>query len=97
MPELRLIPSDESIEHEPAIGGEFVSEPERELNNFIDSMMSLVGAGASRSLTELWLDELAGMEWIPGSEDFNWRMVSASASVKLAGRVLGAQLSGSSF
>jgi hypothetical protein len=97
MPNLRLIPSHHSIEEAPAINREPISEPERELNNFIDSMMNLVGPGASRSLTELWLDELACMEWIPGSEDFNWRMVSASASVKLAGRVIGSQLSGPCF
>ncbi len=97
MSELRLIPSYQSIKLEPASDRESISEPERELNNFIDSMISLVGAGASRSLTELWLDELACMEWIPGSDSFNWRLVSASASVKLAGRVIGSQLSGPSL
>lgn len=97
MPQLRLIPNFQSIEKPSAINRGPASEPERELNNFIDSMMGLVGAGASGSLTELWLDELACMDWMPGSEDFNWRSVSASASVKLAGRVIGSQLSGPSF
>ncbi len=94
MPELRLIQSHPLIEKAPAIDRMRMSEPERELNNFIDSMMGLVGAGASRSLIELWLDELACTEWVPGSENFNWRSVSASASVKLAGRVMSSQLSG---
>ena len=97
MPELRLIPSQESIEKAPAIDRRPVSEPERELNSFINSMASLIGPGASRSLTELWLNELACMEWIPGSEGFNWRSVSVSASLKLANRVIASQLSGPCF
>ena len=97
MSELRLIPSQESIEKAPAIDRRPVSEPERELNSFINSMASLIGPGASRSLTELWLNELACMEWIPGSESFNWRSVSVSASLKLANRVIASQLSGPCF
>jgi hypothetical protein len=92
MSEFRLTPSHESIEKTPAIGGEPVSEPGRELNNFINSITSVIGPGASRSLTELWLDELACLECIPGSESFNWRSVSLSASVKLASRVISSQL-----
>jgi hypothetical protein len=97
MSELRLIASQESIEKAPAIDRRPVSEPELELNSFITSMASLIGPGASRSLTELWLNELACMEWIPGSESFNWRSVSVSASLKLANRVIGSQLSGPCF
>jgi hypothetical protein len=97
MSKLRLIPSEESIETGPAIDREPVSEPERELNSFINSMASLIGPGSSRTLTDLWLDELACMECIPGSESFNWRSVSLSASVKLAGRVVASQLSSSRF
>jgi hypothetical protein len=37
------------------------------------------------------------MECIPGSEDFNWRSVSVSASMKLASRVIASQLSGMHF
>jgi hypothetical protein len=97
MSELRLIPSQESIEKVPAIDRRPVSGPELELNSFITSMASLLGPGASRSLTELWLNELACMEWIPGSESFNWRSVSVSASLKLANRVIASQLSGPCF
>jgi hypothetical protein len=97
MSDLRLIPSEESIEISPAIDRKPVSEPERELNSFINSMESLIGPGASMSLTELWLNELACMECIPGSESFNWRSVSLSASVKLASRVIASQLSGACF
>src|SRR5258708_38598628 len=82
MSELRLIPSEESIEKGAAIDRKPLSEPERELSSFINSMARLIGPGASRDLTDLWLDELACMECIPGSESFNWRSVSLSASVK---------------
>jgi hypothetical protein len=97
MSELRLTPSYKSIERVPESGRGCGSSPERELNSFIASMTSLVGPGASSSLTELWLDELACMECIPGSEDFNWRSVSVSASMKLASRVIASQLSGMHF
>jgi hypothetical protein len=92
-----MIPSDESIEKVPATGREVLTEPERELNSFIRSMTSLIGPGASNSLTEVWLDELTCMECAPGSEDFNWRSVSLSASMKLAGRVIASQFSGPCF
>ena len=93
MSELRLIPNEESIEIAPAIDRESVSEPERELNSFVNSMASLIGPGTAGSLTDLWLDEVACMECIPGSESFHWRSVSQSASVKLANRVIASQLS----
>ncbi len=93
MSELRLTPSFRSILNTPERGRRFLSVPERELNCFIDSMTSLIGPGASGSLTELWLDELACMECIPESESFNWRSVSVSASMKLASRVIASQLS----
>ena len=89
--------SHESIETAPAIGSGFISDPERELNRFIKAMTSLLGAGACESLTELWLNELACMECFPGTESFNWRSVSLSASVKLAGQLIGSQLSGPCF
>jgi hypothetical protein len=97
MSELRLIPNEDSIEIALAMDRKPVSEPERELNSFVNSMASLIGPGASRTLTDLWLDELACMECIPGSESFDWRSVSLSASAKLANRVIASQLSGPSF
>ena len=94
MPELRLIQSEESFEKGTAIDRKPLSDPERELRSFINSMASLIGPGAYGALTDLWLDELACMECIPGSDGFNWRLVSMSASVKLASRVIASQLSG---
>jgi hypothetical protein len=97
MSEFRLIQSHESIEEAPAIARKDISEPERELNSFISSMTSLIGPGASGSLTEVWLDELTCMECTPGSEHFSWRSVSLSASMKLASQVIASQLSGPCF
>jgi hypothetical protein len=77
--------------------GEPVSEPERELNRFIDPMASLIGQGASGSLVELWLNEPACMECAPEWEGFNWRSVSQSASAKLASLLTTSQFSGPPF
>ena len=64
--QLRLTPPHESTARTPAIAGQHISEPERELNSFIHSMAGLIGPINSESLTELRLDELACMECIPG-------------------------------
>ena len=97
MSELRLITSQESIEIAPRIEHKPVSEPQRELNSFINSMSGLIGPITSECLTELWLDELACMDCIPGSESFDWRLVSLSASAKLASRVIASQFTGACF
>ena len=94
MSALRLISSQELIELAPVTERRGVPEPERGLNSFVNSMASLIVPGVSGSLSDLWLDELACMECIPGSESFNWRSVSLSASVKLASRVIASKLSG---
>lgn len=95
--ELRLTPSHESNSKAPATGSGHISEPERELNGFINSMKGLIGPITSESLTELWLDELACMECIHASDGFNWRLVSLSASMKLASRVIASKISGACF
>lgn len=97
MSELRLTPSQEAIETGLPTGHKSVSERERELNSFINSMASLIGPEASWSLGERWPDELACMNCIRESKSFNWRSVSLSASAKLASRVIASQLSGPFF
>ena len=97
MSQVRLMKSHESIGTAPAIGSGRISEPQRELNSFINSMTILIGPGACEFLTELWLNELACMECFPGTESFNWRSVSLSASMKLANRVIASQLSDPCF
>ncbi len=62
MSELRLIESHGSIEEAAATGHKRISEAERGLNSFINSMTSLIGMSASGCLTELWLNGLAHME-----------------------------------
>ena len=93
MSELRLIPTHESVKKASAIAAEPVSAAERELRCFVNTMAGLVGPDTSKWLTDLWLNELACMECIPGSESFNWGSVSLSASAKLAGQVISSQLS----
>ena len=97
MSEFRVIPSRESIEMAPSAHRRGASEPEQEMNCFIDSMTTLIGRSASESLAELWLNELACMECAPGWEGFNWRSVSLSASAKLASLLISSQFSGPHF
>jgi hypothetical protein len=93
MPEFRLIPRDKSIDRAPGVDRERISEPERELNSFINSMTNLIGSAVSGFLAKAWLGELTCRGCTPGSESFNWRSVSLSASMKLASRVIGSLLS----
>jgi hypothetical protein len=97
MPQMRLTRGHERVESHSTIGDESLSEPERELRGFIHSMTSLIGPGADNSLTELWLDELACMDYIHGPHGRDWRSISLAASVKLASRVIASQLSGPSL
>jgi hypothetical protein len=93
MSQLLLTPCHGRVESNSAISDDSLSEPERELHGFIHSLASLIGPGATKSLTELWLDELACMDCIPGPHSPDWRLVSLAASVKLACRVITSQLS----
>ena len=72
MSELRLISSHASTGKTSPAGDECFSEPELELNSFINSVTSLIGPGATNFLTELWLDELACMDCTPGRHGPNW-------------------------
>jgi hypothetical protein len=94
MSQLRLTHGHGWAESCSTIGDESLSEPERELRGFIHSMAGLLGPAAAKSLTELWLDEVACMDCIPGPHSPNWRSVSLAASLKLASRVISSQLSG---
>jgi len=71
------------------------SAPELELLNFIDSVAKLVGPCSARTLTELWLDELACMDCQPNLNGRNWRMVSLAASTRLAEELIARQLKSS--
>jgi len=93
MPQLRLTRGHEWADRYSTIGDAVLSEPERELYSFVNSVASLIGPGATRFLTELWLGELACMDCIPEPHSRNLRSVSLSSSVKLASRMIASQLS----
>lgn len=93
MTQIPLTHDHECAESYLTTSEEFLTEPERELRAFIHAMASLVGPGAIRQLSELWLDELACLDCIPGPMGPNWRLVSLSASMKLACLVIASQLS----
>ena len=69
-----------------------ISEPERELRSFINSVGELIGPGWTRTLTEIWLDELACMDCIPEPISKGWRIVSVRASASLARKLIASQL-----
>jgi hypothetical protein len=69
-----------------------ISEPERELLSFINSVGELMGPGSTRTLTEIWLDELACMNCIPQPISKGWRIVSLRASASLARKLIASQI-----
>jgi len=71
-----------------------ISEPERELVSFINSVGELIGPDSTRILTEIWLDELACMDCIPEPISKGWRIVSLRASASLASKLIASQLGG---
>ena len=91
MSHLQMIHGHEWAEGYSTSDKESLSEPERELREFIQSMVSLIGPGADRSLTELWLDEVACMDCIPEPNSSDWRMVSLAASARLASKLMSLQ------
>jgi hypothetical protein len=69
-----------------------ISEPERELLSFINSVGELIGPGSTRILTEIWLNELACMDCLPQPISKDWRIVSLRASASLANKLIASQL-----
>jgi hypothetical protein len=62
---------------------------ERELSAFVNSVTSLLGPEQAMFLTDVWLDELASMESMPGPSSLDWRLVTIAASARLATRLAG--------
>ena len=92
MPDLQLNESRVLFAHTGRGDGGTISEPERELLNFINSVGELMGPGSTRALTEIWLDELACMDCIPEPTSERWRIVSLRASASLASKLIALQL-----
>jgi hypothetical protein len=67
---------------------ERVSMAERELTEFISFATNLLGSEPVKFLTNIWLDELASMEVMPGPTSLDWRLVTVAATARLATRLL---------
>ena len=80
---------------EPATASAFsepMSGPKGELQNFICTVVGMLGPTADRFLTEIWLEELSSMDQIPEPGSSDWQMVSLAASTRLASRLIASQL-----
>jgi len=92
MPDLQLNETRVLLASAGRGDSEAISEPERELHSFINSVGELIGPGWTRTLTEIWLDELACMDCIPEPISEGWRIVSLRASASLASKLIASQL-----
>ena len=61
-----------------------VNMAEFELQSFIDAVTDFFGREKAKFLTEIWLDELASMDRMPGPTSPDWHLVSLAASARLA-------------
>jgi hypothetical protein len=61
---------------------------ERELAEFIRFATNLLGSEPVKFLTNIWLEELASMEMMPGPISLDWRLVTVAATARLATRLL---------
>jgi hypothetical protein len=60
---------------------------ERELGAFIGAVTELYGSEQAMLATGDWLDEMVLTETLPGFTSRDWRLVTISASARLANRV----------
>jgi hypothetical protein len=68
---------------------ERVTMAERELAEFISFATNFLGSEPTKFLTDIWLDELASMETLPGPTSPDWRLVTIAATARLATRLIG--------
>ena len=61
-----------------------LSIPERELLRFVSAANELLDAWEPRYLKEVWLDEVASMDVVPGPTSSEWRLVTLAAWARLA-------------
>ena len=83
MDNLRLEPREGIVGSEQQI-----TVAERELRLFVGSVINLFGSEGVKFLEDIWLDELAEMEWAPEPTSPQWRLVSIAASSRLACRLM---------
>lgn len=60
---------------------------ERELAAFLNAVTELYGTEEAEMAAEIWLDELQGMNNLPGPAIRDWRKVTVSALSRLASRL----------
>lgn len=65
-----------------------ITMAEREQRSFVGSVIDLFSSEGAKFLEDIWLDELAEMEWTPEPTSPQWRLVSIAASSRLAGRLM---------
>ena len=66
---------------------ELMSMAERELGAFISAVTELFGSEQARLAVEDWLDKLELMETLPGLTSHDCRLITITASARLANRV----------
>ena len=71
---------------------EELPSPKKEMHDFIRTAVELLGPKSTGYLTELWLDELASMDYLPSPHSHAWKLVSLGASARLASRLIEVQL-----
>lgn len=71
---------------------ESMMKAERELAAFLNAVTELYGTEEAEMAAEIWLDELQGMNHLPGPAIRDWRKVTVSALARLASRLSAANL-----
>ena len=71
---------------------DLMTAAERELAAFLDAVTELYGAEEAELAAEIWLDELQGMNRLPGREGRDWRKVTISALARLASSLAATEL-----
>ena len=64
------------------------SIPERELLRFVSAASELFDIWEPRLLKEIWLDQAASMDFIPGPTSSQWQLVTLAAWARLAQRLM---------
>ena len=64
------------------------SVPARDLVGFVSAVTDLFGAGQTRFLADIWLDEVASMDILPEPTSTEWRAVTLAAWARLAQRLV---------
>lgn len=82
----------ENVDANPLEEHEEFPLPKKEMLEFIRTSVGLLGPRAAGYLADLWLDELASMEYLPSPTSQAWKLVSLGASARLANRIMEVQL-----